>query len=98
MSFISIVPGIPLLLYMLKCGLYQPEARRLVCVQLQAWLREAESTFLSLNYYGVPKMAHNKQTSSILIRTAGTCELKGNRYYIDYSQTSLTTMETSAIM
>ena len=32
------------------------------------------------------------------IRTAGTCELKGIRHYIDYSQVSLTTMETSARM
>ena len=34
----------------------------------------------------------------IKIRTAGICELKGIRYYIDYSQVSLTTMETSARM
>ena len=34
----------------------------------------------------------------IKIRTAGICELKGIRYYIDYSQASLTTMETSARM
>ena len=27
------------------------------------------------------------------IRTAGTCELKGIRHYIDYSKASLTTME-----
>ena len=31
------------------------------------------------------------------LKTAGTCELKGTRY-IDYSQASLTTMETSARM
>ena len=32
------------------------------------------------------------------IRRAGTCVLKGIRYYIDYSQASLTTMETSVRM
>ena len=32
------------------------------------------------------------------IRTAGTCEFKHIRYYIDYSQASLTTMETSPKM
>ena len=34
----------------------------------------------------------------INIRTAGRCELKGIRHYIEYSQASLTTMETSAIL
>ena len=32
------------------------------------------------------------------IRIAGTCVLKVIKYYIDYSQASLTTMETSVRM
>jgi len=35
---------------------------------------------------------------NIKIRTAGTGKLKGIRYCIDYSQASLTTIETSARM